>query len=58
MALFNLKIQVHMSAPNIQQLIDLLVSIPAEGHDNSFGYLMSEWTKLQGLSVCLCSQNK
>ncbi|KAG7032124.1 Importin-9, partial [Cucurbita argyrosperma subsp. argyrosperma] len=39
---------VHMSAPNIQQLIDLLVSIPAEGHDNAFVYLMSEWTKLQG----------
>ncbi|XP_050947055.1 uncharacterized protein LOC103489226 isoform X2 [Cucumis melo] len=38
---------VHMSAPNIQQLIDLLVSIPAEGNDNSFVYLMSEWTKLQ-----------
>ncbi|KGN52025.1 importin-9 isoform X1 [Cucumis sativus] len=38
---------IHMSAPNIQQLIDLLVSIPAEGNDNSFVYLMSEWTKLQ-----------
>lgn len=44
-----------MSASNIQQLIDLLVSIPVEGNDNSFVYLMSEWTKLQGLSFCLCS---
>lgn len=47
-----------MSAPNIQQLIDLLVSIPAEGHDNSFVYLMTEWAKLQGLSFYLCSQNR
>ena len=47
-----------MSAPNIQQLIDLLVSIPAEGHDNAFVYLMSEWTKLQGLSFCHCFQER
>ncbi|GMN38872.1 hypothetical protein TIFTF001_008103 [Ficus carica] len=38
----------HLSAPNVEQLIDLLISIPVEGHDNSFVYLMSEWTKQQG----------
>ncbi|RDX82379.1 Importin-9, partial [Mucuna pruriens] len=39
---------VHMSVPNVGQFIDLLISIPAEGHDNSFAYVMSEWTKQQG----------
>lgn len=39
---------VHMSAPHVEQFIELLVSIPAEGHPNSFAYLMVEWTKLQG----------
>ncbi|KAL5553552.1 hypothetical protein UlMin_040953 [Ulmus minor] len=38
----------HLSAPNVEQFIDLLTTIPAEGYDNSFGYLMSEWTKQQG----------
>ncbi|KAK7309960.1 hypothetical protein RJT34_07123 [Clitoria ternatea] len=38
---------VHMSVPNVGQFMDLLISIPAEGHDNSFTYLMSEWTKQQ-----------
>ncbi|XP_004490293.1 uncharacterized protein [Cicer arietinum] len=39
---------VHMSVPNVGQFIDLLISIPAEAHDNSFAYVMSEWTKQQG----------
>ncbi|XP_047964130.1 importin-9 [Salvia hispanica] len=39
---------VHMSAPHVEQFIDLLVSVPAEGHRNSFVYLMCEWTKQQG----------
>ncbi|XP_004238985.1 uncharacterized protein [Solanum lycopersicum] len=39
---------VHMSAPHVEQFIEMLVSIPAEGHPNSFAYLMVEWTKLQG----------
>ncbi|KAM3269408.1 importin-9 [Capsicum chacoense] len=39
---------VHMSAPHVEQFIELLVSIPAEGHPNSFVYLMIQWTKLQG----------
>ncbi|KAH1261303.1 Importin-9 [Glycine max] len=38
---------VHMSVPNVGQFIDLLISIPAEGHCNSFAYVMSEWTKQQ-----------
>jgi hypothetical protein len=47
--------QVHMSAPNVEQFIDLLISIPAEGYDNSFTYVMSEWTKQQGrYSPCTC----
>lgn len=41
-------IQVHMSDPNVEQFIDLLLSLPAEGHHNSFAYLMFEWTKMQG----------
>ncbi|XP_047308290.1 importin-9-like [Impatiens glandulifera] len=39
---------VHMSSPNVEQFIDLLISVPAEGHDNAFAYVMSEWTKQQG----------
>ncbi|KAL6573639.1 hypothetical protein OROHE_002098 [Orobanche hederae] len=39
---------VHMSVPHVEQFIDLLVSIPAEGHQNSFSYLMFEWTRQQG----------
>lgn len=39
---------VHLSAPKVEQFIDLLVTIPAEGYDNSFIYLMSEWTQQQG----------
>ena len=42
--------QVHMSAPHVEHFIELLVSVHAEGHDNSFVYVMSEWTKQQGLS--------
>lgn len=39
---------VHMSVPNVGQFIDLLVNIPAEGSENSFAYVMSEWIKQQG----------
>ncbi|XP_075096715.1 uncharacterized protein LOC107810364 isoform X1 [Nicotiana tabacum] len=39
---------VHMSAPHVEQFIELLISIPAEGHPNSFAYIMFEWTKQQG----------
>ncbi|KAF7136635.1 hypothetical protein RHSIM_Rhsim08G0040600 [Rhododendron simsii] len=39
---------VHISTPHVVQFIDLLISVPAEGHDNSFVYVMSEWTKQQG----------
>ncbi|KAK6157731.1 hypothetical protein DH2020_011979 [Rehmannia glutinosa] len=39
---------VHMSVPHVEQFIDLLVSIPAEGHRNSFSYVMFEWTRQQG----------
>lgn len=42
--------QVHISTPHVEQFIDLLISVPAEGHDNSFVYVMSEWTKQQGES--------
>ncbi|CAA0828812.1 ARM repeat superfamily protein [Striga hermonthica] len=39
---------VHMSVPHVEQFVDLLVSIPAKGHLNSFFYVMSEWTQHQG----------
>ncbi|KAL8533500.1 hypothetical protein ACS0TY_009778 [Phlomoides rotata] len=39
---------VHISVPQVEQFIDLLVSIPAEGHQNSFAYVMFEWTRQQG----------
>ncbi|KAF5184289.1 importin-9-like [Thalictrum thalictroides] len=39
---------VHMSVPNVEQFIDLLIRLPAEGYENSFAYVMSEWTKQQG----------
>ncbi|PIN25924.1 hypothetical protein CDL12_01338 [Handroanthus impetiginosus] len=39
---------VHMSVPLVEQFVDLLASIPAEGYRNSFAYLMSEWTRHQG----------
>ncbi|KAI5081597.1 hypothetical protein GOP47_0001340 [Adiantum capillus-veneris] len=39
---------VHMSAPDVGQLLNLLVSIPAKNSPNSLEYVMSEWTKHQG----------
>ncbi|EOY01489.1 ARM repeat superfamily protein isoform 4 [Theobroma cacao] len=39
---------VHMSSPNVEQFINLLITIPAEGYQNAFVYVMSEWTKQQG----------
>lgn len=39
---------VHISAPHAEQFIDLLISVPVEGHYNAFVYVMSEWTKQQG----------
>ncbi|GLT34534.1 hypothetical protein SLA2020_090430 [Shorea laevis] len=38
---------IHLSAPNIEQFINLLISVPAEGYENAFSFVMSEWTKLQ-----------
>lgn len=37
-----------MSAPNVEWFINMLMTIPSEGYGNSFVYVMSEWTKLQG----------
>ncbi|KAJ6429671.1 hypothetical protein OIU84_021134 [Salix udensis] len=39
---------VHMSLPHVEQFIDMLIGIPAEGYKNSFVYVMSEWTRQQG----------
>eukprot|EP01018_Ginkgo_biloba_P014674 Gb_41282 [translate_table: standard] len=39
---------VHLSAPNVGQFIDLLITVPAKGYENSLAYVMSEWTKQQG----------
>uniref|UniRef100_M4D7K5 Importin N-terminal domain-containing protein n=1 Tax=Brassica campestris TaxID=3711 RepID=M4D7K5_BRACM len=44
---------VHMSFPNVDQFINLLVSVPADGHENSFAYVMTEWTKQQGKHLSL-----
>ena len=42
-----------MSFPNVDQFINLLVSVPADGHENSFAYVMTEWTKQQGKHLSL-----
>uniref|UniRef100_A0ACD6AEW2 Uncharacterized protein n=1 Tax=Avena sativa TaxID=4498 RepID=A0ACD6AEW2_AVESA len=39
---------VHLSAPNVDQFVNLLLAIPAEGYGNSLAYIMSEWSQLQG----------
>ncbi|XP_020590450.1 importin-9 isoform X2 [Phalaenopsis equestris] len=39
---------VHFSSPDVNQFINLLLSVSAQDHQNSFSYVMSEWTKLQG----------
>ncbi|KAJ6726478.1 IMPORTIN-7 8 11 [Salix purpurea] len=39
---------VHMSLPHVEQFIDMLIGIPAQGYENSFVYVMSEWTRQQG----------
>lgn len=39
---------VHLSVPDVDQFINLLLMVPAEDHENGFTYVMSEWTKLQG----------
>lgn len=47
--------QVHMSVPNVEQFINLLRNVPAEGCENAFVYVMSEWTKQQGeLTMLYC----
>lgn len=47
-----LLLQVHISSPDVDQFINLLLTIPAKGYENSFAYVMSEWTKLQGKHFC------
>lgn len=39
---------VHMSVPDIGQLLNLLLLTPAKSFPNSLIYVMSEWTKQQG----------
>ncbi|KAL1807817.1 hypothetical protein ACET3Z_024807 [Daucus carota] len=39
---------VHISVPQVEQFIDLMISVPVEGHYNAFAYVMSEWSKQQG----------
>ncbi|XP_078159588.1 ARM repeat superfamily protein isoform X1 [Carex rostrata] len=39
---------VHLSAPNTNQFINLLSSMPATGYENALAFVMSEWTRLQG----------
>lgn len=37
-----------MSAPNVGQLIDVLVSLPAQGYSNALSFVLFEWTKWHG----------
>jgi len=37
-----------MNASHVEQFFDALIGIPAEGYENSFVYVMSEWTIQQG----------
>ncbi|GAB2297097.1 hypothetical protein Dimus_031196 [Dionaea muscipula] len=39
---------VHASSPNVVQFIEMLMTISADGYENAFVYIMSEWVKLQG----------
>lgn len=39
---------IHMSFPNVEQFINLMIGVQAEGYQNAFVYVMSEWTKQQG----------
>lgn len=39
---------VHLSAPGVDQFINLLLTLPAKDHENSLSYVLSEWTKIQG----------
>ncbi|XP_078437872.1 ARM repeat superfamily protein isoform X1 [Wolffia australiana] len=38
---------VHLCTPHVEQFINLLLTIPAKGHENSLVYIMSEWAKQQ-----------
>uniref|UniRef100_A0A7N0ZSB7 Importin-9 central HEAT repeats domain-containing protein n=1 Tax=Kalanchoe fedtschenkoi TaxID=63787 RepID=A0A7N0ZSB7_KALFE len=38
---------VHMSVPDVNQFINLLLTLPAEGYENAFACVMSEWAKQQ-----------
>eukprot|EP00250_Pteridium_aquilinum_P006987 c16793_g1_i1 orf=84-3179(-) len=39
---------IHMSVPDVGQVLNLLLSIPTKSFPNSLEYVMSEWTKQQG----------
>ncbi|XP_064954895.1 uncharacterized protein LOC135582900 isoform X1 [Musa acuminata AAA Group] len=39
---------VHLSTPDVDRFINLLLTIPAKGYENALGYVMPEWTKIQG----------
>lgn len=41
-----------MSFPNVEQFINLMIGVQAEGYQNAFVYVMSEWTKQQGKFLC------
>ncbi|CAA6670078.1 unnamed protein product [Spirodela intermedia] len=38
---------VHLFTPNVDQFVNLLLTLPAKGHENSLAYIMSEWSKQQ-----------
>ncbi|GAB2226534.1 hypothetical protein Droror1_Dr00022344 [Drosera rotundifolia] len=43
---------VHASSPNTVEFIELLMTIPADGYENAFTYIMLEWVKMQGEMQC------
>ncbi|RRT85762.1 hypothetical protein B296_00008182, partial [Ensete ventricosum] len=40
--------KVHLSTPDVDQFINLLLTTPAKGYENALVYVMPEWTKIQG----------
>ncbi|URD91573.1 hypothetical protein MUK42_00986 [Musa troglodytarum] len=39
---------VHLSTPDVDRFINLLLTTPAKDYENALGYVMPEWTKIQG----------
>ncbi|GBG77457.1 hypothetical protein CBR_g23906 [Chara braunii] len=40
---------VHMSVPNVGQFLDLLSSVPVDGHGNALSFVLSHWVEQEDL---------